>query len=166
MKAQGHKLECRRGKSALTAHSLASREHQSAYNSAVKPAKATYFSELIAINPGNPKLLFRTINHILNPAATLAVAATSEKCGQFNAFFNSKITAIREQTQSFIGKQSTLPSEFRYPGPSFCNFTSVSAADILPIVSKMRSTSFLLDPIDPFQVMLHLAFSLNCPFNY
>ena len=61
-KAQGCKRERRCRKSALTVHLLEFRDHQSTYTSAVKSAKATYFSGLATLK--TKKIFFRIINHI------------------------------------------------------------------------------------------------------
>lgn len=71
-------------------------EHLKTYNKAVKHTRNTYFSKIIKDNKNNPKVLFSTIDHILNPDFnTFHLPPTDAVCEQFASHFMGKINTIR-----------------------------------------------------------------------
>ncbi len=58
------------------------------YQKFVKTARSTYFSNLINSNAGRPKVLFSTINRVLNPIATTFPEVSSAVCNDcFRVFY-------------------------------------------------------------------------------
>ncbi len=57
------------------------------YQAFVKTARSTYFSNLINSNVGRPKVLFSTINTVLNPIATTFPEVSPAVCNDFLEFF-------------------------------------------------------------------------------
>ncbi len=53
------------------------------YQKFVKTARSTYFSNLINSNAGRPKVLFSTINKVLNPIATTFPEVSPAVCNDF-----------------------------------------------------------------------------------
>ncbi len=53
------------------------------YQTFVKTVRSTYFSNLINSNAGRPKVLFSTINKVLNPIATLFPDVSPAVCNDF-----------------------------------------------------------------------------------
>ncbi len=53
------------------------------YQAFVKTARSTYFSNLINSNVGRPKVLFSTINKVLNPIATTFPEVSPAVCNDF-----------------------------------------------------------------------------------
>ncbi len=64
------------------------------YQNAVKTAKTNYFMELISRYNGNSKVLFNTINSVLNPSATCS-AFPAMVCDDFNFFRKLTILECR-----------------------------------------------------------------------
>ncbi len=67
----------------------------------LRTARSTYFSNLINSNAGRPKVLFSTINRVLNPIATTFPEVSSAVCNDcFRVFLllRLKIFALISQT--------------------------------------------------------------------
>ncbi|KAJ4930748.1 hypothetical protein JOQ06_025056, partial [Pogonophryne albipinna] len=54
------------------------RDHQNAYAKSLRDARSKFFSAIINNSPGNSKLLFSTINHLLKPQTPLHKDTTEE----------------------------------------------------------------------------------------
>ena len=78
IKTAGCDLEQRFRHSALAVHKLAFHEHQRTYSRSFKDAWSQFCSNLINNNPGNPKHLFSTMNHLLKPQSGCPIGATEE----------------------------------------------------------------------------------------
>lgn len=72
------------------------------YQMAVKQAKSNFFSRLISDNAKRPKVLFDTIDSILNPTTNILSEASIELCEDSLNHFTQKIDDIRS---------SIVPSE-------------------------------------------------------
>ncbi len=66
------------------------------YQNAVKTAKMNYFAGLISRYNGNSKVLFNTINSVLNPSSTCS-ALPATACDDLLNFFVQKVVDIRMQ---------------------------------------------------------------------
>ncbi len=66
------------------------------YQYAVKAARTKYFSDLISRTAHCPKVLFSTINTVLNPVIVSPIDSISHTCEDFLNFFIRKIESIRE----------------------------------------------------------------------
>lgn len=117
------------------------------YQSSVKTAKAQYFAELINKNAHRPKILFNTINSILNPAAAAlaSLAPTTETCEMFLNFFIEKIENIRSHISSSVSD----PSMARCPISHLQQFQPVSSTQLSEVVSHMKPTHCPSDLIPP-----------------
>lgn len=65
------------------------------YQSAVKSAKATYFSNLIIENHSRPKVLFSVINSVVNSPVNTMCTPSEALCESFLRFFINKISNLR-----------------------------------------------------------------------
>lgn len=65
------------------------------YQKTVKIVMANYFSDLIAKIAHSPKILFNTINIVLNPMSNVYPDPSPMACENFLKFFTDKINVIR-----------------------------------------------------------------------
>lgn len=68
------------------------REALWSYQRAVKTAKSNYFSELIARNSNNPRMLFKVLNSVFNPVANNYLTESVSTCEHFLNFFCGEIS--------------------------------------------------------------------------
>ena len=104
-------------------------------NCIIKEERAKYFSNLIASNHRNPRVLFSTINSLLHRSPVPSEIVSSERCEAFQAFFLDKVSTIRAQ---IIPLLCTLPH--RVVGQTLNSFVPVSQSDLLKIISSMKSS--------------------------
>ena len=146
------KRSCRRSertwrKTKLQVHFDILKDLLSAFNKAIRNARKDHFSKLISTNSNNSRVLFSTIDSLINPAPKVddSVFSTT-KCEEFATYFTDKITNIR--TSIAQEKTNVLPFD---PLPPCCNSMSVFAlADIeilSKVVSQLKPSTCPLDPI-------------------
>ncbi|XP_057183891.1 uncharacterized protein LOC130550429 [Triplophysa rosa] len=105
------------------------------YQKSVSTAKSQYFSNLIAMNANRPKVIFKTINSVLNPATCSAPVGNLETCPEFLGFFVQKVQDIRFHL--------TPPDMVHSHGISPINFTSfkpMTPSQFSALISKMKFT--------------------------
>lgn len=66
------------------------------YQSAVKEARAAFFSKLILANHSNPRYLFNTINSLIVLSSHHFIDPSQETCETFLQFFTDKVNDIRQ----------------------------------------------------------------------
>ncbi len=113
------------------------------YQIAVKHAKSSYFSQLIADNVNRPKALFDMIDSLLNPTMNSLSEVSSELCEDFLNYFTQKNYAIRT---------SIAPSEslhLQLPCTTSClsSFQPVLSHQLYDIVSTMKCSGSKPDTI-------------------
>ena len=65
-------------------------------NKAIKQSRQAHFSKLISDNRNNPKILFSTIDRLINPVfINTNNTSSNTRCEEFAAHFNNKIDTIR-----------------------------------------------------------------------
>ncbi|KAF7649941.1 hypothetical protein LDENG_00133700, partial [Lucifuga dentata] len=141
------KRECRRverrwKKTRLQVHLLCLKELLATYNQ---------------LDKNNSRFLFKTIDHLVNPAPSSACDSSAEKCEMFFAYFVEKIQDISSNMES-----SNLVSLPLVPSPTHLNeFTTISLEDLYSVVSHMRLSSCELDilPSKFFKEVLHVIAS-------
>ena len=145
------KRSCRRAerawrKTKLHVHSDILKEHLATYNGAVKEARTDHFSNLITTNSGNPKVLFSTIDTLLNPKPRIDDALfLPSRCLEFASFFRDKIADIRAGISQTVG--SDEDREMVTPINQMNNFALVDMVSLTEIVSKLGRSTCALDPI-------------------
>lgn len=126
------------------------------YQRAVKDAKANYFSTVISENANRPKVLFKTINSVLNPTENIVLEASKENCELFLHSFTHKIEQI---------KCGIIPVPFDQPQTtpvtsSLTNFELVTSEQIADIVAKLKCSSYKLDSL-PTRLFKEVFMTLN-----
>lgn len=115
------------------------------YQHAVKAARTKYFSDLINRTAHCPKVLFSTINTVLNPSIAPLLDSTLYTCEDFLNFFVSKIEHIRKDI---------VPSSIvlEVPMLSSCIFDSfdhVSLPCLANLVKNIKPSFTSLDAVPP-----------------
>lgn len=136
-------------KSKLQADFVNYKNHILMYNNEIKKARRQYFSQIIAENSNNAKILFNTIDKLINPPLTIPTELHSvEKCNEFATFFSDKILTIRSNIipsntdVSYISPCQFLPSQACLP-----SFTPIHQDELGEIVRQLGSATCSLDPI-------------------
>ena len=146
------KKACRRAerkwrKTKLHVHQDILKEQLSSLNKAMKKAREDYFSNLVSTNANNPRVLFSTIDTLLNPAARTDDSLLSpSKCEEFAAHFKDKITNIRAEISQAMPNSSLVVS-----APALkCEMSAFKLPNLEQlrnIVSKLKTSTCPLDPI-------------------
>ncbi len=116
------------------------------YQYAVKAARTKYLSDLICRTAHCPKVLFSTINTVLNPVIVSPIDSISHTCEDFLNFFIRKIESIREVIVSSHSVQAASMSS----SCIFDCFDLVSLPVLEGIVKHMKLSHTPLDPIPPY----------------
>uniref|UniRef100_A0A669CTZ7 Reverse transcriptase domain-containing protein n=1 Tax=Oreochromis niloticus TaxID=8128 RepID=A0A669CTZ7_ORENI len=80
-----------------------------AYQRAVKTAKNSYFSQLIAANSHNPRVLYNTINSVLNAEDHVLLQSSEVMCNRFLNFFVDKVASLRPSTVASVDPAVHVP---------------------------------------------------------
>lgn len=157
LKQTSRNLEQRWRNTKLEVFRLAWDESLLKYKSALKQAKNTYYSTLIANNKNNPKFLFDTIANLTK--TSLPAPPPSIIPLDFVHFFNNKVESIREQvinTATATGSShaslstatpSTSTSSTTHTSYTLSQFNKISWETLTKLVSTSKSTTCQLDPI-------------------
>lgn len=146
LKVKGRQLERQYKKTGLTVHKQLYDQHLLDYHSACKSARAFYYSQLINDDSGNPRRLFSTINKLLNPRNS-PVFSTVDHCNEFLTYFTSKLSHINATICSASPTDPIVINPVCSPLSTFNSFSSVTTSYVLKIISKMSSSTCILDPI-------------------
>ena len=138
-------------KSKLTIHFQIFHEQLTNYNKAIKHARQSYFSNLINDNRNNPKILFSTIDRLINPVSdNIHILSSSERCEEFAVHFRDKIDNIRlalVQQRSANATQNMDLEPISACGVTLDSFVLVNAEILDKVVSQLKSSTCILDPI-------------------
>ncbi len=74
----------------------------------IKDARANYFSELTSVHKYNPRVLFKTVDLLVNPVPPCVPAESDADCEIFLSCFTSKVESIRTSVTS-TASRSGLP---------------------------------------------------------
>ncbi|KAM9790323.1 uncharacterized protein ACBT44_018929 isoform 1-T2 [Syngnathus typhle] len=150
MKQTGRQLERLYKKTRLTVHAETFEQHISSYRDALLAAKSAYFSSLINNTNRNPRILFSTINKLLQPPVTKPPSSPA-LCNSFLVNFNNKIAQINSSLTDIINNSSSPallpPLPDRPPFPSLTAFSLVDSSTILDIITSSKTTTCSLDPL-------------------
>ncbi len=112
------------------------------FQNAAKSSRSKYFSDLITTHSHRPRILFSTINSLINPGCQFHAEPSTELCENVLKFFSDKVLAIHS---SFTLQLSDL-SLFSLASPaSFSCFQNVSLRELCDLVNKMKTTASSLD---------------------
>ncbi len=104
----------------------------------MKEAKCQYLSNIITRNSHQPRVLFNTINTVLNPCSTVLADASISTCESFLHFFVDKVTTVRQLARSTSNADlSTAPA----CSAVFDQFEPVSISALKKAVLQMNPTN-------------------------
>ena len=113
------------------------------YQSTVKTEKTRHFSDIISKNVDKPRVLFKTIEHLLNPPEPTCLETSSETCGKFLSYFVDKVTNIR----AHISPPVSDPSIVVTCTSTFNHFNPVSLLELTDLVNQLKTSSCPSDVI-------------------
>uniref|UniRef100_A0A8C6KI16 Reverse transcriptase domain-containing protein n=1 Tax=Nothobranchius furzeri TaxID=105023 RepID=A0A8C6KI16_NOTFU len=138
LKRQCRKIERLWKKTHLHVHLLHLKDLLTSFNSAVRDARVSYFSNLVSQSKGNPKVLFNTISSIVSPASPTASIHSVADCENFLSFFVDKVNKVRS---------SISPSALSLPLPTptrpiiLDSFAPVSLPELTKLVNSMKTSA-------------------------
>ena len=154
------KRECRRAervwrKSGLSVHKLILKNSTVTYNRVRSLARQAYFSGIINENKRNPRILFSTIDRLLNPPQSYrqTLPPSEASCNDFASFFDNKIINIRAEILSNIVSTGTQSSNIAgsnnivHSRGTLNYFYPVNTEELSKIITQMSSSSCSLDPV-------------------
>uniref|UniRef100_A0A3B3DJ46 Reverse transcriptase domain-containing protein n=1 Tax=Oryzias melastigma TaxID=30732 RepID=A0A3B3DJ46_ORYME len=118
------------------------------YQTTVKESKKEYLSNIIMANSHNPRVLFRTIDSVLNVPQSVGHEASAKLCNDFLNFFIGKVEEIRANIQT----PSTEPAEFVSPSAVFERFEPATLPFLEDVVSHMKPSGSPQDALSPLFV--------------
>ena len=123
------------------------KQNLSSFNREMRKARESHFSGLISANQNNPRVLFSTIDSLLNPAPrTVDSTSSGSKCEEFAAHFRDKIMNIRKgiaQARSNMLATFTLPPR----NMTMSSFALINTEMLSKVVSQLKPSTCPLDPI-------------------
>uniref|UniRef100_A0A3Q3R0V1 Reverse transcriptase domain-containing protein n=1 Tax=Monopterus albus TaxID=43700 RepID=A0A3Q3R0V1_MONAL len=111
------------------------------YQKAVKDSKSQYLSNTILNNSHHPKVLFNTINAVINPQATLATEGSVVNCNLFQRYFIDKVLNIRRNISMSLPHVPPVSQVCHI----FDSFTLISLHQLKKLVAHLKPTSSPLD---------------------
>ena len=151
------KKECRRAerawrKNKLTIHLEIFKKSTAAYNKAMRLARQAYFSGIINENKNNARVLFSTIERLLNPPQSYkqSLPASKARCNEFASFFDNKILNIRAGIMNNASTNlasANMCKSVDKPRGSLTSFSAIGEEELRKTISQMTSSSCSLDAI-------------------
>uniref|UniRef100_A0A8C6K7Y3 Reverse transcriptase domain-containing protein n=1 Tax=Nothobranchius furzeri TaxID=105023 RepID=A0A8C6K7Y3_NOTFU len=138
LKRQCRKIERLWKKTHLHVHLLHLKDLLTSFNSAVRDARVSFFSNLVSQSKGNPKVLFNTISSIVSPASPTASIHSVADCENFLSFFVDKVSKV---------KSSISPSALSLPLATptrpiiLDSFAPVSLPELTKLVNSMKTSA-------------------------
>lgn len=106
------------------------------YQKAVKTAKASFLSEIIATNSHKPQVLFSIFNSLISPLSAIQTETSQALCEKFLNYFLDKITALRSSYLPIVDTSST--SE---PSSVLEQFEPVSFLTLKEIIGQTKNSN-------------------------
>ena len=151
------KKECRRAerawrKNKLTIHLEIFKKSTAAYNKAMRLARQAYFSGIINENKNNARVLFSTIERLLNPPQSYkqSLPASKAKCNELASFFDNKIFNIRAGIMNNASTNLASANMWKSvdkPRGSLTSFCAIGEEELRKTILQMTSSSCSLDAI-------------------
>ena len=115
------------------------------YHYTVSESRRKYFANIVLSSCHKPRVLFKTINSVLNAPQTTGLEASPAVCEAFLNFFIEKVTSIR----ALISPPTNDPSVL-VPAPAvFDTFLPVTLASLQEIIDKMKPSGSPNDAVPP-----------------
>ena len=113
------------------------------YQGIVKAEKSRHFSEIISKNVDKPRVLFKTIDQLLNPPQPTCLEPSSEACEKFRCYFIDKVTTIRANISPPVSDASMAV----ICTTVFSHFNPVSFSELSETVVHLKSSSCPTDAL-------------------
>uniref|UniRef100_A0A8P4K1H9 Reverse transcriptase domain-containing protein n=1 Tax=Dicentrarchus labrax TaxID=13489 RepID=A0A8P4K1H9_DICLA len=115
------------------------------YQKTVKDAKRKHFSDMILSNCHKPRVLFNTIDSLLNAPQTACMEASPAVCENFLHFFIDKVTSIRAQISPSVYDPSiSVPCS-----AVFDHFEPVTFSFLQEVVGHLKPSGSPNDAVPP-----------------
>ncbi len=103
------------------------------YNREIEQSRQHFFSHVISENLNNSKVLFNTIDRLVNPVRPIpAELHSSVKCNEFATYFKHKIFNIRNNmVVSSSGGCISSPPSHRHSTSTMSNFSLIQSNELL-----------------------------------
>lgn len=148
IKSHGRRLERLTKRTGLVVHVEAYSEHLTNYKNALSAARSSYYANVIHISNGNSKVLFSTVNKLLQPPDNFPLCISTDLCNKFLSFFHTKVDAIHQQLLLTSTEHDVLsPTLELVQTGSLTQFLPVNDSTLSEVISKCRSTTCQLDPM-------------------
>ncbi|KAL2095649.1 hypothetical protein ACEWY4_007797 [Coilia grayii] len=136
-------------KSKLEVNRIILKEHIITYNNTIRTERKNYLSKIITDHHNNTRVLFSTIEKVLNPAPVcdMLSLATTPKCEEFAEFFTNKILAIRAE---IIRDPNYLQDAPIKEPPTLQTFSAITEDDLYKLIKHSKRSTCSLDPIPTF----------------
>ena len=127
---------------------------RSLVNVSVKAARKSYYSSIITKNKDNLKLLYKTINALVDENEQTILPTSSnyeELANEMAEFFHNKVSRIRSSFASDQNpsdhSQSNTAIQYTNGNPKFDSFNPISADVARKLINEMNNKECLSDPI-------------------
>uniref|UniRef100_A0AAZ1XJ66 Reverse transcriptase domain-containing protein n=1 Tax=Oreochromis aureus TaxID=47969 RepID=A0AAZ1XJ66_OREAU len=114
------------------------------YQRAVKADKHSYFSQLISANSHNPRVLYSTINSVLNLEGNDLLPSSEAMCNKFITFFVDKIASLRPLIPPIVDPTMHAPCSSLFPA-----FAPISLRDLEELVLHAKPCGSPNDVVTP-----------------
>ena len=115
------------------------------YQNTVKEAKREHLANIIESNCHNPRVLFKTIDSVLNGSQSVCLEASPETCNNFLHFFIDKVVTIR----ALIPPPASDPSDSVPCLAVFNDFEPVTLSLLEDVVGHIKPSGSPHDALPP-----------------
>ena len=146
------KKECRKAercwkKSGLQIHFDIMKSLLSTFNCTIKELRRQYFSNLILTNHNNPRILFKTVDALINTPPPSVPIESDADCNLFLSYFNNKVESIRASITPSASFSDAFSDAFYSQKDILNQFFPLTLPELLDVVSHTRMS------ICPFDVI-------------
>lgn len=115
------------------------------YQNTVKEAKREYFANIVSFDSHNPRVLFRTIDTVLNTPLNVCLEVSPDICNNFLSFFLEKVGT----TRALITAPDSDPSVSDPRTAVFTQFDLVTLSTLEDVVRHIKPAGSPRDPVPP-----------------
>ena len=130
------------------------KEKLRSYNTELRNARQTLFSEIITKNHNNARALFATVDRLTNPPVPIAAELLSNKaCNEFASFFTDKIQKIRQAVSASLPGSGHVSSQCPPQINTMAQFHPINHKTLEDTIQHLKSSTSCLDilPTDFFK---------------
>lgn len=118
------------------------------YDSAVKQARHNYFASIVSNHKNNPKVLFSSVDHLINPGFSKDRSpSTDSACEEFADLFWSKNDSIRSSILFNLSTMLNKVEALLIPEETLDSFVVVDAKMFGGVFPQVNRTTCPLHPI-------------------